>query len=104
RRTTAGCSGTLAVRTALRSSKTPLLWSGRGWRRGRSRGGRERSRRGRPAGLRRTRDHVIDEAVLLGLLRGEPAVAIRVLGDLLERLARVLGDELGHLPLGGGEL
>src|SRR3954451_10740206 len=37
---------------------------------------------------------VVDEAVLLGRLGGEPAVAVRVVLDLLERLAGVLGDQL----------
>ena len=40
---------------------------------------------------------LVDEAVLLGLLGGEPAVAVGVALDLLDGLAGVLGDELGHL-------
>ena len=38
------------------------------------------------------------------LLGGEPAVALGVGLDLLERLPGVLGDQLGHAPLGVGEL
>src|SRR3712207_9538290 len=34
-------------------------------------------------------DHVVDEAVLQGLLRGEPPVAVGVLLDLLDGLTRV---------------
>src|SRR3954466_14605727 len=43
--------------------------------------------------------HVVDEAVLEGLGRGEPAVAVGVLGDALEGLSGVLGDQLRHLAL-----
>src|SRR5690242_20863357 len=39
-------------------------------------------------------DHLVDEAVLLGFLRGEPAVAVRVLLDLLDRLPGVVGGAL----------
>src|SRR5699024_10522485 len=42
---------------------------------------------------------VVDEAVLLGLGRREPAVAVGVGLDLLHALPGVLGDELGHLLL-----
>ena len=42
------------------------------------------------------RDDVVDEAVVLGLLGGEPAVAVGVGLDLLERLAGVEGDALGE--------
>src|SRR6516165_2536032 len=42
-------------------------------------------------------DHVVDEAVLLGLLRGEPAVTVGVLLDLLDVLA---GVERGALEEG----
>ncbi|MPM27315.1 hypothetical protein SDC9_73825 [bioreactor metagenome] len=47
---------------------------------------------------------MVDEAVLEGLLRGEPPVAVGVRLDLLQRLAGVLGDELGHLLLRGQQL
>src|SRR3954452_16040830 len=43
--------------------------------------------------------HVVDEPVLEGLLRGEPAVAVGVLLDLLDRLAGVLGLQLVELAL-----
>src|SRR3954463_15861649 len=39
-------------------------------------------------------DDVVDEAVVLGLLGGEPAVPVGVGLDLLERLAGVLADQL----------
>src|SRR3954468_21938461 len=39
-------------------------------------------------------DHVVDEAVLLGLPCGEPAVPVGIGLDLLERLAGVLADQL----------
>src|SRR4051794_18765395 len=39
-------------------------------------------------------DHIVDEAVLLGLLGGEPAVPVGVSLDLLERLSGVLADQL----------
>ena len=42
---------------------------------------------------------MVDEAVLLGLGRREPAVAVGVGLDLLHALPGVLGDELGHLRL-----
>ena len=48
---------------------------------------------------RRTVDDLVDEAVLAGLVGGEPAVAVRVGLDALERLAGVEGDALGHHPL-----
>ena len=38
-------------------------------------------------------DDLVDHAVLLGLLGREDEVAVGVLGDLLDRLARVLGDQ-----------
>ena len=44
------------------------------------------------------RDDVVDEAVLLRLLGGEPAVAVGVLLDLLDRLAGVEGDALVQHP------
>ena len=47
-----------------------------------------------PAGV-----DVVDDPVGLGLLGGEPAVALGVLLDLLDGLAGVLGDALGHAPL-----
>ena len=49
-------------------------------------------------------DDVVDHAVLLRLLGREPAVALGVGGDLLDRLAGVVGDQLGHAALGVGEL
>ena len=48
---------------------------------------------------RRPVDHLVDEAVLPGLLGGEPAVAVGVGLDALDRLAGVEGDALGHHPL-----
>src|SRR4051794_6234729 len=42
-------------------------------------------------------DDPVDDPVLLGLLRGHEVVALGVLGDLLDRLARVLGDDLVEL-------
>ena len=42
---------------------------------------------------------MVDEAVLQRLLRGEPAVAVEVGDDLLDRLAGVAGDQLRHLLL-----
>src|SRR5919112_5538958 len=45
-------------------------------------------------------DDVVDEAVVLGLLRGEPAVAVGVLLDLLHRLSGVERDPLLHDALG----
>src|SRR6201992_2349994 len=45
-------------------------------------------------GLEGAAAHVVDEAVLLGLLRGVPVVAVGVLEDLVQRLAGVPGREL----------
>jgi hypothetical protein len=42
---------------------------------------------------------VVDEAVVLGLLRREPAVPVGVLLDLLDRLAGVEGDALERVRL-----
>ena len=39
-------------------------------------------------------DHPVDDAVRLGLLGAHEVVALGVLGDLVERLAGVLGDDL----------
>jgi hypothetical protein len=39
-------------------------------------------------------DHPVDDAVRLGLLGAHEVVALGVLGDLLQRLAGVLGDDL----------
>ena len=39
-------------------------------------------------------DDLVDEAVLASLLGGEPAVAVGVGDDLVDRLAGVLGDQL----------
>src|SRR3954454_17602496 len=47
----------------------------------------------------RLADDVVDEPVLEGLLRGEPAVAVGVLVDLLHRLARVERLQLVELTL-----
>src|ERR1700722_7379414 len=44
-------------------------------------------------------DHLVDKAVVLRLVRGEPAVAVRVGLDPLNRLAGVERDALGHHPL-----
>src|SRR3954470_14499767 len=54
-------------------------------------------------GHRGLADHVVDEPVLEGLLRGEPAVAVGVLLDLLDRLTRVLRLQLVQLALGPPE-
>src|SRR5262249_1644356 len=43
-------------------------------------------------------DHPIDELVLLRLLGAHEVVALRVLGDLLQRLPGVLGDDLVESP------
>ena len=48
---------------------------------------------------RRAVDDLVDEAVLAGLFGGEPAVAVRVGLNPLERLPGVEGDALGHHPL-----
>src|SRR3954454_22707417 len=40
------------------------------------------------------RDHTVDDAVLLGLLRGHEVVALRVLLDLLDALPGVPRDDL----------
>src|SRR5580765_8621450 len=53
------------------------------------------------AGLLGLADDVVDEAALQSLLGSEPAVAVGVLGDLLDGLAGVVGDQLGHLLLHG---
>src|SRR3546814_17032060 len=50
-------------------------------------------------GLSCVGDHLVDQAVFQGLQRGEPAVAVRVALDLLDRAAGVLGDELAQLLL-----
>src|SRR4051812_19105160 len=50
--------------------------------------------------LGRALDDVVDEPVLLGLLRREPAVPVGVLVDLLEGLAGVVGDALLQHPPG----
>src|SRR5919199_843236 len=44
-------------------------------------------------------DDVVDEPVLEGLGRGEPAVTVGVPGDRLDRLAALLGSELRHRAL-----
>ena len=44
-------------------------------------------------------DHLVDESVLAGLLRREPAVAVGVGLDPLHRLAGVEGDPLGEHAL-----
>src|SRR5690625_7410895 len=43
-------------------------------------------------GVLQGRHHVVDEAVLQRLGRGEPAVAVGILDDALQRLAGVLSD------------
>src|SRR3954470_6030896 len=50
-------------------------------------------------GHRGPADHVVDEPVLEGLLRGEPPVAVGVLLDLLARLPGAVGLELVELRL-----
>ena len=47
---------------------------------------------------------MVDDPVVLGLLGREPAVTVEVDLDLLDLLARVLGDALGHDPLGVHDL
>ena len=54
--------------------------------------------------LAAAQDDLVDEAVVLGALGGEPAVALAVGLDLLERLARVHRDQLGHALLGVAQL
>src|SRR5512135_717506 len=49
--------------------------------------------------LARAGDDVVDEAVVPRLVRGEPAVAVGVALDLLDRLAGVVGDPLLHRAL-----
>src|SRR5688572_13319525 len=44
-------------------------------------------------------DDMVDESVVLRLLRGEPPVALEVELDLFEGLAGVLGDQPGHVAL-----
>src|SRR3954453_9800419 len=51
----------------------------------------------------RLADDVVDKPVLEGLLRGEPAVAVGVLLDLLDALAGVEGLQLVELALGPPE-
>ena len=43
-------------------------------------------------------DHPVDDAVRLGLLGAHEVVALGVLGDLVERLAGVLGDDFVEPP------
>src|SRR5438477_12029289 len=57
------------------------------------------SRSGLHVGRHRAFDHLVDEAVVLGLLGREPAIAVEVLLDALHRLAGVQRDALGHHPL-----
>jgi hypothetical protein len=45
------------------------------------------------------RDHSVDDPVLARLVRRHEVVALHVLRDPLERLARVLGDDLFQAPL-----
>jgi hypothetical protein len=45
------------------------------------------------------REHLVDEPVLHRFLCGHEVVALHVLGDVLERLPGVLGDDLLHPPL-----
>src|SRR5881392_2342006 len=41
-------------------------------------------------------DHLVDDAVFLGLVRGQYEIAVGILVDLLDRLAGVVGDDLAH--------
>jgi hypothetical protein len=49
-------------------------------------------------------DDLVDDAVVLGLRRGEPPVALGIGLDLLDLLTGVRRDELGHELLGVGHL
>src|SRR5690606_4258726 len=53
----------------------------------------------RSAHLAPTHDHVVDDAVLLGALGGEPAVTVGVLVDLVLGLTGVERDALGQQVL-----
>src|SRR6478752_9582544 len=53
---------------------------------------------------RRERDDLVDEAVLLGLLRRVPAVAVAVADDRLDGLAGVVGGDLRHPRLGAEQV
>src|SRR6266481_3404991 len=44
-------------------------------------------------------DHVVDDSVLLGLVGGHVVVPLHVLGNLVDRLIRVLTDDLLQAPL-----
>src|SRR5205085_5643224 len=56
-------------------------------------------RRGSKLGLHfPRREHLVDDAVLLGLLRRHDEVPVRVLRDLLEGLTRVLREQLVQEP------
>src|SRR5690606_41538375 len=64
------------------------------------------ARTGRPSGGPSTSGHVrgslhdvVDEAVFLRLVGGEPPVAVGVTLDLVDGLAGLLGDQAGHLLL-----
>src|SRR5689334_15132817 len=50
------------------------------------------------------RDDLVNETVLLGLFRGEPAVAVAVADDRLDGLAGVLRGQLGHALLGAQQV
>src|SRR5215831_7219637 len=49
-------------------------------------------------------EHLVDDAVVTGLFGGHEPVAVDVLLYLLERLLRVLGDDLRHPLLEGQNL
>src|SRR4051812_14290171 len=49
-------------------------------------------------------DHTVDDAVVLGFLRGHEVVALHVFRDLLDFLSRVLGHDLLESPLEGNRL
>src|SRR5207248_8434731 len=44
-------------------------------------------------------DHLVDDAVVFGLLRGQEEVPVGVAGDPLQRLAAVEGDDLADAVL-----
>src|SRR5689334_25357057 len=49
-------------------------------------------------------DDVVDDAVVLGFLRGHEVVTLHVLGDLLHLLSRVLAHDLLEAALEGDRL
>src|SRR4051794_1942149 len=76
-----------------------LLWPGARWVGWRGPGRRSGAGPATAADVAGGADDVVDEAVLLRLLRGEPAVPVGVALDGVDGLAAVGRDQLGHLPL-----